>query len=128
MKKWMIFGGGVITGIVLTFLFLFIFAKARSGSDDVKWFEKPGDIIESPSFEVFQVIDESAALVHGKGDSYSFHTGAVYVLTNDEGKLYYDDEIVKVPEGKVARQVGIFKYRTPADFEKTVPIIKIMNK
>lgn len=127
MKKWMIFGGGVITGIVLTFLFLFIYAKA-GGSEDVKLFDKPGEVIESPSFEVFQVIDESVALVHGKGDSYSFHTGAVYVLTNDEGKLYYDDEIVKVPEGKVARQVGIFKYRTPADFEKTVPIIKIMNK
>lgn len=127
MKKWMIFGGGVITGIVLTFLFLFIYAKA-GGSEDVKLFDKPGEVIESPSFEVFQVIDESVALVHGKGNSYSFHTGAVYVLTNDEGKLYYDDEIVKVPEGKVARQVGIFKYRTPADFEKTVPIIKIMNK
>jgi hypothetical protein len=127
MKKWMIFGGGVITGIVLTFLFLFIYAKA-GGSEDVKLFDKPGEVIESPSFEVFQVIDESVALVHGKGDSYSFHTGAVYVLTNDEGKLYYDDEIVKVPEGKVARQVGIFKYRTPADFEKTVPIVKIMDK
>lgn len=127
MKKWMIFGGGVITGIVLTFLFLFIYAKA-GGSEDVKLFDKPGEVIESPSFEVFQVIDESVALVHGKGNTYSIHSGAVYVLTNDEGKLYYDDEIVKVPEGKVARQVGIFKYRTPADFEKTVPIIKIMSK
>lgn len=124
----MIYGCGVITGVVLTFLFLFVIAKTKSGNDDIKWFNKPGEVIESPSFEVFQVIDESAALVRGKGDTYTIYSGAVYVLTNDDGKLYYDDEIVKVPEGKVARQVGIFKYRTPTDFEKTVPIIKIMDK
>ena len=57
-----------------------------------------------------------------------FFTGAVYLLTNEDGKYYYDEEVVRVPEGKVARQVGIYQYQTTSDFEKTVPIIQFMSK
>ncbi len=126
MKKWLIFGGGVLTGIVLTFVFVFIFSASRS-NNGVTWFENAGDVIDESSFEVFQVISEDAALVHGKSE-YDSYLGAVYLLTNGDGKYYYDDEIVKVPDGKVARQVGIYQYQTKSDFGKTVPIIQIMNK
>ena len=99
--------------------------------DGITWFEQPCDEIESNSFEVFQVIGENAALVRGKEHDdwdLDIYTGAVYLLTNQEGKYYYDEEIVKVPEGKVAKQVGIFQYETKSEFRKTVPIIQIMNK
>ena len=56
------------------------------------------------------------------------YNGAVYLLVNEDGKYYYDDEIIEVPDGKVVRQVGIYKYSTKNDFEKTVPIVQIMNK
>ena len=132
MKKWLIFGGGVLTGIVLTFVFAFIFSASRSGSgDDATWFEKPGDVIDVKAFQVFQVLSENAALVNGQThDDWDLEifTGTVYLLTNEDGKYYYDDEIVKVPKGKVVRQVGIYQYRTKSDFGKTVPIIQIMNK
>ena len=132
MKKWLIFGSGVLTGIVLTFVFAFIFSSSSSGSGDgATWFEKPGDAIDVDAFEVFQVIGEDAALVHGKSREYSsmeIFSGAVYLLTNEDGKYYYDDEVVRVPDGKVARQVGIYQYQTKSDFGKTVPIIQIMNK
>jgi len=132
MKKWLFFGGGVLTGIVLTFAFAFIFSASHSGNDDgTTWFEKPGDVIDVDAFEVFQVIGEDAALVHGKSREYSsmeIFSGAVYLLTNEDGKYYYDDEVVRVPDGKVARQVGIYQYQTKSDFGKTVPIIQIMNK
>lgn len=126
MKKWLIFGGGVLTGVVLTFVFAFIFSASRS-NNGVTWFENAGDVIDESSFEVFQVISEDAALVHGKSECGSYF-GAVYLLTNGAGKYYYDDEIVKVPNGKVVRQVGIYQYQTKSDFGKTVPIIQIMNK
>lgn len=130
MKKWLIFGGGVLTGIVLTFVFAFIFSASRSaGNDGTTWFEKPGDVIEVRAFKVFQVLAEDAALVHGAThEEYDIYSGAVYLLTNEDGKYYYDDEIVKVPDGKVARQVGIYQYQTKSDLGKTVPIIQIMNK
>lgn len=132
MKKWLIFGSGVLTGIVLTFVFAFIFSASRSeGDDGVTWFKNPGDVIDVDAFEVFQVIGNDAALVHGKSREYSsmeVFSGAVYLLTNEDGKYYYDDEVVRVSDGKVARQVGIYRYQTKSDFGKTVPIIQIMNK
>ena len=132
MKKWLFFGGGVLTGIVLTFVFAFIFSASRSGNDDgTTWFEKPGDVIEVKAFKVFQVLGEDAALVNGQTHEnldLEIFTGAVYLLTNKDGKYYYDDEVVRVPDGKVARQVGIYQYQTRSNFGKTVPVIKIMNK
>ena len=132
MKKWLFFGGGVLTGIVLTFVFAFIFSASHSGgSDGTTWFEKPGDVIEVKAFKVFQVLGENAALVNGQTHEdldLEIFTGAVYLLTNEDGKYYYDDEVVRVPDGKVARQVGIYQYQTKSDFGKTVPIIQIMNK
>ena len=39
-----------------------------------------------------------------------------------------EDMIIKVPEGKCAKQIGTFKYSTKAGFDKTVPIVSILNK
>lgn len=132
MKKWLIFGGGVVTGIILTFLFAFIYSSSRSdGSDGPTMFDKPGDVIEVNSFKVFQVIGKNAALVNGQTHEdlqLEIYTGPVFLLRNDDGKYYYDDEIIKVPEGKVVRQVGIYRYQTKAEFDKTVPIIQIMDE
>ena len=78
MKKWLIFLGGVVTGVLLTFLFAFIFSSNRpttADNDGIKMFEKPGDIVNEESFEVFQVLAEDAALVRG-GSSFT----TVYLL------------------------------------------------
>lgn len=137
MKKWLIFICGVLTGIALTFVVAFMFTVNRSESSEsnngMTWFDKPGDVIEAKTFKVFQVLSENAALVNEQSDidlemDMKTFTGALYLLTNEDGKYYYDDEIIKVPEGKVARIVGIFQYQTNSDFGKTVPIIRIMNK
>jgi hypothetical protein len=130
MKKWLIFGGGVVTGVVLSFLIAFLISASSSNSyDGTTWFEKPGDVIEVKSFKVFQVLDKDAALVNGAThEEYDIYSGAVYLLTNKDGKYYYDDEVINVPEGKVARQIGIYQYQTKSEFEKTVPIIQIMDK
>ena len=129
MKKWLIFGGGIMTGVVLTFLLAFLFSNRSDSNDGITWFEKPGDEIEVKSFKVFQVLSKDAALVNGAThEEYDIYSGAVYLLTNEDGKYYYDDEVVKVPAGKVAKQVGIYQYQTKSEFEKTVPIIQIMDK
>ena len=52
----------------------------------------------------------------------------LYLLRNNDGKYYYDDEIVGVPSGKVVRQTGIYKYQTKSEDYKTVPIIEIVDK
>ena len=132
MKKWLVFILGVFTGIVLTILFAVIFSSGvkmnGKNNSGVTWFDKPGDVLEVKSFKVFQVLGDNSALVHGKENNYNYYGGAVYLLTNDEGKYYYDDEIVDVPKGKIVRQFGIYQYQTRSEFGKTVPIIRIVDK
>ena len=128
MKKGIVFILGIITGVLLTFVFAYLISKnGNNGNDDITWFENPGDVINVQSFKVFQVLDDNFALVNGKSE-HDLYLGAVYLLTNNNGKYYYDDEIIKVPSGTVVRQVGVYKYKTRSEILKTVPIIQIMNK
>lgn len=128
MKKWLIFGGGVVTGVVLTFVILFFVAKGRQ-QEDFKLFEKPGEVVDVSSFKVFQVLDDDVALVNGaSNEEYDIYMGAVFLLINDEGKYYTDDEIIKVPNGKVVRKVGVYHYQTKSELDKTVSVIEIMDK
>ncbi|MBR4306492.1 MAG: hypothetical protein IKT83_00635 [Bacteroidaceae bacterium] len=119
MKKWLIFIGGVLTGVILTLLFSFILSRNH---DQTTWFESPQDMIESETFRVFQVLGKNAALVD------DIYPGTVYLLTNNEGKYYYDNEFVQVDSDKVVRQIGIYQYKTKEKMYKTVPIIQIMDK
>ena len=54
--------------------------------------------------------------------------GLLVVVTNDNGEYYYDDQIIEVPQGMCMSQVGIYRYQTRMDMEKTVPIVKLMSK
>ena len=120
MKKWIVYLLGVISGIVLTFVFFFVVSKIQNS--DVIVFDKPGDVVNVNSFEVFQVLDQNSAL------AYEGSYGPVCLLVNDAGKTYYDEQVIRVPKGKVARIIGTYKYKTNGDFEKTVPIIQIFDE
>lgn len=95
--------------------------------DGVTLFDEPGDIVNEKSFKVMQVIANDAALAYGK-DDLDFYMGTLYLLINSENKYYYDDEIVDIPNGKIVRQVGIYKYMTQNGTLKTVPIVIIMDE
>lgn len=124
MNKVFVFIGGLIAGCLLTFFVFYIIGISQSANDNVTWFEKPGDELEISSFKVFQVIEVSSALVeypHGYG-------GPSYLLTNDEGYAYYDNQLIKLSDNEVARPVGVFHYNTMGGLSRTVPIIKIFKK
>lgn len=135
MNKWLIFGGGVVTGVVLMFLVLFLYGMStqESAQDDsgLTLFDEPGEVIESRSFKVFQALGEGSALVNAenpeneKFESYKYVDGLVCLLVDMDKKMYYDEEIVTVPEGKVARQIGVYQYETNGKYSKTVPVIRI---
>ena len=147
MKKWLLFVSGLVAGFAIAFLINYfgcrkssepqenvkVEAMAEKESepepedvDGLHYFEEPGDIINGKSFKVFQVLANDAALVRGKSE-YDMYLGTIYLLVNDDKKYYYDDEIVKVPTGKVVRQIGIYRYPTRNEMIKTVPIIMIMD-
>lgn len=128
MKNTLIFLGGVVAGVLLTILFTFVTSEQREApaveDDGITMFEQPGDIINETGFEVIQALEQGAALAKSSKKG----RWTVYLLVNDEGKYYYDDEKVKVPSGKVARHVGIYQYEANNGWPKTVPIVKFMEK
>lgn len=124
MKKTWVFIVGVITGIVLTVLFATVsYVSSTSSNSGLNMFEEPGEcLISRSSLKIFQVLEPTAALAMIKDD---FSSGA-YLLVNNEGKSYYDDQVIKLPTGKCFKQIGTYQYLTKDDRLKTVPVVQIL--
>lgn len=123
MKKIWVFVLGIIAGIILTMLFAVIATSTTKQRSGLNMFENPGDcLISKSNLKVFQVLEPSAALTMIKDD----YSSAVYLLVNNEGKTYYDDQIVKLPTNTCFKQIGTYQYSTKDDRLKTVPVVQIM--
>ena len=156
MNKWLYFVGGLVLGVCLTVTILYFLSSSspapkanqdaetlisqakeenevEDNRDGVTIFEEAGDIINEKSIKVFQVIAEDAALANGDteligGTSLKgMYAGPVYAIVSKQKNAYYDDQIIKLPKGKVFRQIGVYKYPTQKDVIKTIPIIAIMD-
>lgn len=134
MKKIWVFILGTITGIALFFVISLLITKfptstSLSSDNGVTMFPEAGDCLSEKSFKVSQAFDNETALATELSDvigEHEFYSG-ITVLFFCEGKNFYDDEIIRVPKGKCARQIGIYKYSTKIGDRKTVPIVEIMD-
>lgn len=115
--------GGIVTGIIL--VFVFAFAKQKMGSNDVVWFEKPGQVIRSNEFKVMQVMRDGSALAFSTGLGSS---GVIVVFPASEDEEYYDSQEIEIEDGTCVRQVGTYRYETRDGIEKTVPIVEVFDK
>ena len=127
-KKILIYVAGVITGVVLTILFAVLFTSNNSVNNGITLFEQEGDCVSDNSFEVFQVLDTGDALANEIEPGLSIGTGMTVLFLNDGKTSYYDNQVIKIPSLKCAKQVGIFKYNSNAGLERTIPIVEIRNK
>ena len=138
MKKNILFYfAGILTGIILTILIAFLFAKSNMENENgttieeypgITIFDKPAGTLDTSRFEVFQVIKDNMALARcykPETNALIIETGPI-VLLIDENKHYYDDEMIDVPQSKQALHVGTFQYQTNIGIDKTVPVIRIM--
>ena len=125
MKKFLIFIGGFVAGILATFLVAFLINVANQPNDGLLGltvFPEKGECITTESeIEVFQVIEPNMALAR----TGSILDGIVVLLINYEGKTYYDDQKIKIPANKCARQIGTYQYPTKNERVKTVPAVVI---
>ena len=123
MKKWIIYVLGVITGIILTFVFAFcVNLSNNSGIIGLEMFEEPGDYMEYSQFEVFQVVESGCALAHA---DESF--GSIVFIIPYESQQFYDDQKIVLKNDQCAQHVGTYKYSTKMEIEKTVPAIRIVD-
>ena len=152
MKKWLFFGGGVLVGVGLTLLIVFLVVKPRQQNVEMadessqavereeqkqaieevlpglKLFGEPGQVFDEKSIQVFQPFEGVAALVRGKGDYGNYMNGQVYLLMNSEEKYYYDEEIIKISSAQQLVQIGVYTYTNGMGMQKTVPVVIIRNK
>lgn len=130
MKKWLVFLLGIIAGIFFSFIVILYLGITSENSDNgMILFEEPAESVSNNDFEVIKVLDEYHALAHEIkwiGQEHHISTNLVVVITNSEGKKYYDNQIIKTPRGKSMRQVGVYQYHSDLG-EKTVPIVKLMD-
>ena len=127
LKFILTFIGGIFTGFVLMFVFAFCMASSRSNSSNngVVMFDKPSQVIDISGFEIMQVLEDGSALA----TSLDYrNNGMVVMFLPKDGVSYYDDQKITVPYGKCFKQVGTYRYLTQQNFEKTVPIVEIMDR
>ena len=114
---------GVLTGIVLTFVGLFVIGLVYQKSKDstIQYLENPVSYEnkKETSFKVFQVLENKALAneVSSKVGSTVLYLGNTVLLLGDN---YYNDQVVNV---KNPQRVGTFKYITNKKEIMTVPII-----
>jgi hypothetical protein len=129
MKKILSFGSGFVAGIITTILVVFLIQtgnqpvanRPNDGLDGLRLFSKKGEIITRSEIEVFQVLKPNMALARtGK-----YSDEIVVLLINYDGKSYYDDQKIKIPADKCARQIGIYQYTSKRNMDKTVPAVVI---
>ena len=129
MKKLLIFIAGMVSGILLLFL-ISLFVANQSSNDGLRLFEEEGECVSTNSFQVIQVLASGSALAREIEKDYftSTATGITVLFLNEGNSSYYDEQIIKVPRGKCVKQIGVFKYNTRMDIEKTVPVVAIREK
>ena len=131
MKKGFVFFLGMLTGCVLTVAALFYVAKVNNSEEEsgLVLYEQPAGVIDSYSFQVMQVLADGAALAVSENPNWrESYTGPTVLLLANENSHYYDEQIVKVPKGKRAYQVGVFDYESRGLGHKTVPAVKFLSK
>jgi hypothetical protein len=145
MKKFLIFIGGFVAGILATLFALYVYSVANKPNDGLlglSIFEEKGDCLTSTSksksseIDIFQVIAPNAALANikyytdeklygGKTyRNYDIRNDVVVLLINYDDKTYYDDQKIDVSKNCL-RQIGTYQYETNSKFGKTVPVIVV---
>lgn len=88
-------------------------------------FDKPGKCVSRKNFEIQKVLDSGDAIALEIRETISEHvfTSDLEVLIlAQEGSNFYNNQIVKAPKGKCARQIGNYKYQQYGS-TKVIPII-----
>ena len=114
---------GVITGIVLTFVGLFVIGLVNQNSEDndpIHYLEKPVSYEnkKETSFKVFQVLGNAALASEISNKKYKWYNGNTVVLL---GENFYSYQVVTV---RNPQRVGTYSYTNKGGMPMTVPVIE----
>ena len=102
--------------------------KKSNGPETI--FDAPRDCVSSRKFKVKEILDSRYVIAEEldpRLEEYGFTTDLTVVFI-DENNTYYTDQVIKMPSGKCARQIGVYKSDHFMYKDKTLPIVNIMDK
>ena len=110
---------GVLTGVVLTFVGLFVIGLVNQNSE-IQYLEKPVSYEnkKETSFKVFQVLGNAALASEISNKEYKWYNGNTVVLL---GENFYSDQVVTV---RNPQRVGTYSYTNKGGMPMTVPVIE----
>lgn len=113
---------GILTGVVLTFICLFIIGLVNQRSnetDPIEYLEKPMSYEnkKATSFKVFQVLGNAALAYEISDKELGLYYGNTVVLL---GENFYSDQIVNIED---PQRVGTYSYTNNGGMPMTVPVI-----
>ena len=110
---------GVLTGVVLTFVGLFVIGLVNQNSE-IQYLEKPVSYEnkKETSFRVFQVLGNAALANEISDKEHKWYFGNTVVLL---GENFYSDQAVTI---KNPQRVGTYSYTNNSGMPMTVPVIK----
>lgn len=125
-KKVFIYLFGVATGVIIVLIIAaatYKEPKESQGQTGYTLFDSEGECVSDKSFKVVQVIENGDALANEVP-----YSGLLALFKNNGKTSYYDEQIIEIPPGKCAIQIGLFRYKTLSGMNKTVPIVEIHDK
>lgn len=117
--SWKSFFLGVLTGIILTFVYLYVSVQRSANQDSIHLLEKPVSYENKTeaTFRVFQVLDDAALATEKSGELLELYTGNTVLI---KGNDFYNDQVIKI---KNPQRIGSFSYTTKDERPLTVPVI-----
>ncbi len=113
---------GVVIGIVLTFVVLFVIGlvnKNSGGNDPIQYLEQPVNYENKTetSFKVFQVLGSAALAKEISNNVFELYNGNTVMIL---GENFYSDQVVII---KNPQRVGTYSYTNKGGMPMTVPVI-----
>ena len=102
----------------------------KEKKDPVVMFDEPRDCVSSRNFKVKEIIASKYVIaeeLHPDLEEYGFTTDLAVVFI-DIDNMYYTDQVIHVSRGKCVRQIGVYKSTHYLYDDKTLPIVRIMDK
>ena len=96
----------------------------------VTMFSEPRECVGSNDFKVEIILDGKYVIAKELFEGLEKYgsTTDLTVVFIDNDNSYYTDQVIKVPKGKCARQVGVYKSTHFMYDDKTLPIVEFMSK
>ena len=104
--------------------------KKKKNNGPATMFDKPRNCVTSRPLKVVDIFDSRYVIAKELFEGLEKYgaTTDLTVVFIDENNTYYTDQIITIPKGKCVRQIGVYKSTHYLYGDKTLPIVRIMDK